>query len=203
MKRIMLLVALASMAAGINSVWVGKSNFSLEHKQQASDHLKDIDIEALELRVHELINKERSKKKIAALAHTEGLVRLARSHSADMAVRDYVAHINPEGDSPTDRAAKANFECKTKSFEGVFPTGIGENIFMSYLYENYEVLIVDGIESRTYNWKSFDEMADEIVSQWMGSRGHRENILRKDYHYGGIGIATNTNYQIFVTQTFC
>ena len=163
----------------------------------------DLDLEALELEVHKLINNERGKKKIAALKNTKGLVTLARNHSADMAIRNYIDHINPEGESPTDRAIKAKFECQTKSFEGVFPTGIGENIFMSYLYENYEVLIVDGVESRTYNWKSFDQMAQEIVRQWMGSKGHKENILRKDYHYGGIGIATNQDYQIFVTQAFC
>ena len=180
-----------------------KPSADSRHVVAVSNQSADTDLEALELEVHKRINDERGKKKIAALKNTKGLVMLARNHSADMAIRNYIAHINPEGESPTDRAVKAKFECQTKSFDGVFPTGIGENIFMSYLYENYEVLIVDGVESRTYNWKSFDQMAREIVNEWMGSKGHKENILRKDYHYGGIGIATNQDYQIFVTQTFC
>ncbi|CAN0566375.1 unnamed protein product, partial [Laminaria digitata] len=140
---------------------------------------------------------------IAPLSYQPRLVELARSHSADMAFRNYVDHINSEGKDPTDRAIDAKFDCKVKSYKGVFPTGIGENILMSYLYENIEIVTTNGVEERTYNWKSFEDMAEEIVRNWMGSKGHRENILRKDYHYEGIGIATNLNSQIFVTQNFC
>ena len=60
----------------------------------------------------------------------------------------------------------------------------------------------NGNESRNYKWKSFDALANEIVSQWMSSPGHKENILGKDYHSGGIGISTNVRYQVFVTQKF-
>lgn len=163
----------------------------------------DLDLEALEERVHELVNFEREKKKIAPLSFQPRLVELARSHSVDMAFRNYVDHINPEGKDPTERAIDAKFECNVKSYKGVYPTGIGENILMSYLYENIEIVTTNGVEERTYNWKSFEDMAEEIVKNWMGSKGHRENILRKDYHYEGIGIATNLNSQIFVTQNFC
>ncbi len=163
----------------------------------------DLDLEALEERVHELVNLEREEKKIAPLSWQPRLVELARSHSADMALRNFVDHINPEGQDPTDRAIAAKFECKVKSFKGVFPTGIGENIFMSYLYENIEIVTTNGVEKRTYNWKSFEDMAQEIVKNWMNSQGHKENILRQDYHYEGIGIATNLNSQLFVTQNFC
>ncbi|MEM8485466.1 MAG: CAP domain-containing protein [Bacteroidota bacterium] len=163
----------------------------------------DLDIEALERQVRDMVNAERDKQKIAPLKSKTQLVSLSRAHSADMAIRDYVAHINPEGHSPTDRARIAKFECKSKGYNGLFPTGIGENIFMSYLYSQYKSVTINGVEERTYDWKSADALASEIVGNWMQSQGHRENILRKDYLYGGIGIATNLNHQIFVTQTFC
>ena len=163
----------------------------------------DLDIEALERQVRDRVNAEREQRKIAPLKSKSQLVSLARAHSADMALRDYVAHINPEGHSPTDRARIAKFECKTQGYKGTFPTGIGENIFMSYLYSQYKSVTINGVENRMYDWKSADELANEIVSNWMSSEGHRENILRKDYLYGGIGIATSMSNQIFVTQTFC
>ncbi len=171
------------------------------HTPSAS--IDDLDLEALERQVQDLINAEREKRKIAPLKSKAQLVSLARAHSADMALRDYVAHINPDGHSPTDRARIAKFECKTQGYKGIFPTGIGENIFMSYLYSQYKSVTINGVENRTYDWKSADELAKEAVHNWMSSEGHRANILRKDYLYGGIGIATSLDNQIFVTQTFC
>jgi len=163
----------------------------------------DIDFEALAARVHELVNAERDLEKIAPLKLDDRLIELARSHSADMAVRDYVAHFTPEGLSPTDRAKKAGFSCTAQPFDNSFPLDIGENIFMSYLYTTYEIREVNDEEKRTYNWKDFETMAREIVDSWMHSAGHRENILTRDYRYAGIGMAADTDYRLFVTQTFC
>ena len=165
--------------------------------------VRDIDLEALEGHVHKLVNREREREKMAPLKYHTRLVELSRTHSADMSTRDYVAHVNPEGAGPTDRAKNAGFECNTRGENGIFPASIGENIFMSYLYARYETQTINGIEKRTYDWKSQESLAREIVSSWMQSPGHRENILRPDYHYEGIGIATNINYQVYVTQTFC
>ncbi len=163
----------------------------------------DIDLEALAERVHVLVNAERDKQKIAPLKSNNRLVELARNHSADMAVRNYVDHYNPEGESPTDRAENAGFSCAVQPFNGDFALDIGENIFMSYLYTTYEVVVINGEEKRTYHWKDFDFLALEIVTNWMNSEGHRENILQQDYRFGGIGIATDTAYRFYVTQTFC
>ena len=163
----------------------------------------DIDLDALAHRVHELVNAEREREKIAPLKTHNRLTELAGNHSADMAVRNFVDHYNPEGASPSERAEAAGFNCTVQPFDGRFPLGIGENIFMSYLYTTYEIVVTNGVEARTYNWKDFETLAREIVDNWMNSEGHRENILRKDYHLTGIGIATDTTYRLFVTQNFC
>ncbi len=163
----------------------------------------DIDIRSLEKKVHERVNKERNKRKIAPLSYEPGLVKIARDHSQDMSNQGYFDHINIAGQTPTERAKVAGFECNYKSHEGVFPTGIAENILMTYLYESYEVRVKNGQESKNYNWKNIDTLAREIVKNWMDSKGHRANILRKDFHHEGIGIVKNDALQIFVTQNFC
>lgn len=170
---------------------------------QPSSQGPDIDLEALSERVHELVNEERERQKISPLKSDKRLVELARNHSADMAVRNYVDHYTPEGKSPTDRATNAGFSCTLQPFSGDFSLDLGENIFMAYLYTTYEAVVVNGEEKRSYNWKDFDTLAHEVVTSWMNSEAHKENILQQDYRFGGIGIATDTAYRYYVTQNFC
>lgn len=54
-----------------------------------------------------IANAERAANGCGPLAADEGLAAVARAHSADMAARDYFAHVNPEGLGPFDRAAAA------------------------------------------------------------------------------------------------
>src|SRR5689334_17863429 len=79
----------------------------------------------LERRVHELINKERTKKKLEALRFDEQLSRIARAHSADMAKRKFFSHVNPDGKNASDRGAKAGYRCQ-KVYVGGFTDGLAE-----------------------------------------------------------------------------
>jgi uncharacterized YkwD family protein len=36
----------------------------------------------------------------------------------------------------------------------------------------------------------------EVVNDWMNSKGHRENILSKDFHYIGVGYVKEGNYWV-------
>lgn len=45
------------------------------------------------------------------------------------------------------------------------------------------------------------EIAEEIVSEWMESDGHRKNILYPQWHSEGIGV--HVDGKIIVTQRFC
>lgn len=50
------------------------------------------------------------------------------------------------------------------------------------------------------------ELAEIIVTQWMESTGHRENILRPEWNSEGIGVAiddTEDDTVVYVTQNFC
>lgn len=63
----------------------------------------------LEVKVHELINKERMKHGLKPFKYSKKLSQIARAHSIDMANRDYTSHYTPEGLNPWQRAGKAGF----------------------------------------------------------------------------------------------
>jgi uncharacterized protein YkwD len=65
---------------------------------------------ALEAHFHELVNAERARRHLIPLARDLALDAVARSHSADMARRGYLSHVNPEGQNPLDRIAAAGID---------------------------------------------------------------------------------------------
>jgi uncharacterized protein YkwD len=158
----------------------------------------EIRIPDLERRVHDLINKERTKKKEAALRFDEALARIARAHSADMGKRKFFSHVNPEKRNATDRGKAAGYICR-KVFAGGYTEGLAENIFQTTLYSRIRIT---GRE-RSYDWYSPEEIAEEAVDGWMHSEGHRKNILGKNFDRAGIGIAISTDDKVIVTQVFC
>lgn len=158
----------------------------------------EIRIPDLERRVHDLINKERTKKKETALRFDEALARIARAHSADMAKRKFFSHVNPEKRNATDRGKLAGYICR-KVYGGGYTEGLAENIYQGTLYSRIRI---SGNE-RSYEWYSPEQIAEEAVDGWMHSEGHKKNILGKNYDRAGIGIAIGTDDKIFVTQVFC
>ena len=42
----------------------------------------------------------------------------------------------------------------------------------------------------------------QVFEGWMESKGHRENILKPEYHEIGLGIATDDKGKVFYTQVF-
>jgi uncharacterized protein YkwD len=57
-----------------------------------------------------LINKARATASLPALAFDPALARVARAHSSDMLLNDYIAHLSPTTGSPADRVAKAGID---------------------------------------------------------------------------------------------
>src|SRR6476646_6411387 len=66
---------------------------------------------SLEIRVSELINAERMKKKLKPLKIDAKLSEIARRHSEDMARRGFFDHVNPDGHGPTERGLAAHYKC--------------------------------------------------------------------------------------------
>lgn len=137
-------------------------------------------MQALELRIFEIVQDERRRidPGARALALNSELVGVARSHSADMAAKNYLAHKGPDGSTSAgiimDRDAQ---------FQGL----LGENIAEEHFVLGY-ALDVDGTARR-------------FVDLWLGSEKHRENLSFARYDRSGVGAAVSGD-TIYVTQLF-
>lgn len=157
-----------------------------------------IEIPALESRVHDLINQQRTSHGLPALRYDSSLSAIARKHSEDMARNNYFSHYNLQGLDPSGRGSQAGYSCY-KDFGSYYMTGIAENIMQNNLYDS--VTYYNGIPR--YDWNTQDEIAQSTVSGWMGSPGHRQNILTSTYDREGIGVAIADDGKVYVTENFC
>ena len=154
---------------------------------------------ALEQRVHDLINQERTAQGLSALDNDPALADVARAHSEDMAAQQYFAHVNPQGQDPTARGEAAGYSCR-KTYGAYYTYGIAENLFLNNLYSSATYYSNRETE---YSWNSPEEIARTTVSGWMNSSGHRENILTPTYDRQGIGVAIGSNDRVYITENFC
>lgn len=145
-----------------------------------------IDQQTLERRVHELINQQRRANGLSSLSFDSSLASIARKHSADMAQNNYFSHYNLQGLDPTGRGARDGYSCY-KNYGSYYTTGIAENIMQNNLYD----------------WSTQEEIAQSTVSGWMGSSGHRKNILTSTYDREGIGVAIASDDKVYITEDFC
>jgi uncharacterized protein YkwD len=152
----------------------------------------------LELRIHELINAERTSRKLSALKIEDRLSKVARTHSRDMSNRSFFDHINPDGKGPSDRGRALGYQCRKYLGEVIYE-GLAENIFQNNLYNR---VIFNGTKT-TYEWNTTEEIARSTVKGWMASPGHRQNILTPRYQRQGLGIFITPSDQVLITQLFC
>jgi uncharacterized protein YkwD len=143
----------------------------------------------VEFYIHVYVNEERTERGLAPLEFDAALRDIARNHSAGMARENYFAHVAPSGTDPGDRYRNADYYCLR---------GAGENI--AYTYFDRRVRADDGSVVR---YRTAEELARGVVSQWMNSTGHRENILSENWEHEGIGVYYAENGRIFATENFC
>lgn len=124
------------------------------------------DLEDAEDAVVRLTNAERAEAGCPPVRVDPRLRRAAREHSRDMARRDYVGHLNPEGQTPGERMAAAGYRY-----------GYAENIAWGY------------------------RDPSSVVAGWMGSEGHRRNMLDCDNRAVGVGVYVGTDGRLW-TQDF-
>lgn len=122
------------------------------------------------------INAYRVQHGAAPLAEDASLQRAAAVHSADMSLRNFIGHYNPDGQGPKERVA------------AVAPDFHGD------LAENIAVL--DGMGG-----KSADEIAAALVKEWVSSPPHRKNLKSANYTRSGIGIARKGD-TVYATELF-
>lgn len=81
----------------------------------------------------ELINKERASMGLSALSLDTALSSVAVAHSEDMAKRDFIDHINPDGVGPFDRidAAGVGYVSAAENIASGFATA--DKVFQSWM----------------------------------------------------------------------
>jgi uncharacterized protein YkwD len=110
-----------------------------------------------------LVNRERAATGARPLQPNAGLQRAADSQAENMALDDYFGHLGPAGESLLARTRAVGYLSGSQvGYE------VGENIAWGTL--------------------SF-ATPRAIVAAWMGSPGHRENILDPSYRDTAIGVA--------------
>jgi uncharacterized protein YkwD len=157
------------------------------------------EISAVELaqRIHLLINKERARHRLGALAWDAALADIAAGHSRDMARRNYFSHDTPEGRGFPDRYRRGGYRCEIRIGDVIY--GGAENIALGRLYNS--ATIIDGVKYP--QWNSMQQIARKTVDGWMHSAGHRHNILTSYWRHEGVGIEILRDNKVLITQDFC
>ena len=128
---------------------------------------------AYEQRVVELVNAERARVGMPPLKRNTDLDYAARYHAKDLQDEDYFAH---------DSYDATNMVCSwseriSKFYSGW--NGLGENIAGGY------------------------STPENVMSGWMGSSGHKDNILSTGYREMGVGYYYGSNgYHSYWVQDF-
>jgi uncharacterized protein YkwD len=122
------------------------------------------------------VNGYRASHDVPALANDGALQRAAAVHSADMSIRNFTGHFNPDGQGPQERVT------------AVIPD------FKSDLAEN--IAVVDGLGGQ-----SPAAIAADLLKKWVASPMHRKNIRGAGYTRSGVGIARKGD-TIYATELF-
>jgi uncharacterized protein YkwD len=141
-------------------------------KVSAACYKGDNAVCAIEEKVFELVNAERAKAGLAALEFSPRVSFVARDWSEEQASERRISHDG----WPQAREA---------AFRDEFGTDLGTDA------EN--VAMIGGASAAT--------VARQLMDMWMGSPGHRLNILGR-HHALGVGVAERGDGEWYATQLF-
>ena len=112
-----------------------------------------------------LLNEQRTQHGLAPVYSNAGLAASALAHSAEMKANSYFAHDSSDGSSFSDRIAATGYLRGAKNWL------VGENIA----------------------WGSLTLGTPQaLMTAWMNSPEHRDNILEPGFHEIGVGTVWGT-----------
>jgi uncharacterized protein YkwD len=126
-----------------------------------------------EAEIFRLVNEERKRGGAPLLKSSQRLVLASRGHRYDMALRNYLGHNGPAGDTPAERVHGV----------GVDSAALAENIYMDRDTDQ-------------------EKLAERTVQGWLGSPEHRANMLSPNLATTGVGVARAADGTAYVTQDF-
>jgi len=149
----------------------------------------------VEDRVHYAVNNVRDAHGLPPLQWDEKLARIARSHSSDMASRNFVGHSTPTGTGLGERYRRFDYDDRVPD-DGRNALLAGENI--AKLHVGIPSKRIDG---KTVTYETVFDLGHGAVHGWMNSAGHRENLLRHRWQREGIGVVID-HHTVYITQNF-
>lgn len=131
--------------------------------------------------IHRATNAERGAARRKPVRRDRALDSIAQEHAADMARRGYFAHKSPSGTTDTHRALKAGY---THEWAGAGRVWIMDNIW------------------KMPRGRCGRGLARAAVRSWLGSPGHRANMLDTRHARLGVGVAVSRRGAIYAVQAF-
>ncbi len=126
----------------------------------------------LEAALLQEVNELRQRYHLIPLQRSAELDGVARGHSDDMARRNFMSHVTPEGANPVDRMHRAGLAGFTLAAENLGRTDVQS------------------------------APAREIVRAWLDSSAHRENLLAPHFNTTGIGVTRAADGGLLFTQVY-
>lgn len=120
------------------------------------------------------VNEERAKAGVAPLSYNTTMEKYARIKSQDMGDNNYFSHTDLNG----------NYITAKMKADGVSYNSWGENIAYLGGYGTDPTVL-----------------ANQFMTNWMNSSGHRKNILSTDFTSIGVGVYQIGN-KVYATQEF-
>ena len=166
----------SSTTITMNGSYSIRANFEQESSSPPGVDYTAVEAEAL---IIALVNNERQTHGLSALSQDGLLTSLAREHSISMVENGFFGHERYPGQRPFNYGQQPG-------------TIRGENLAM--------------IPTRSTipgPYLSLQEVCEWAISAWMGSPGHRANILESRYVITGVGVtfSHDGNY-LYITQMF-
>jgi len=147
------------------------------------------DAELLAFMVEERINDKRVAKKRNVLQADPVLWRAADDHNNYMLTKGKLTHDQKGKD-------KKNVKDRVTFYNGEFEI-VGENIqFMGFN-------VMTTKKKKTILLPTYEEAADNIAKNWIKSKGHYQNLIKKEFEYVGTAMSLDLEQNgIYATQVF-
>jgi uncharacterized protein YkwD len=127
-------------------------------------------LSAPEQEILDRVNRERARAGRRPLRASRRLAVVARGHSFDMAIRNYLAQRSPEGSGPAERVRGV----------GIAHDAVAENVYAEERPDRRG-------------------LAERAVLAWLGGAAERENLLSDHFTDSGVGVALAPNGRTYVT----
>nr|WP_319540406.1 CAP domain-containing protein [uncultured Methanospirillum sp.] len=135
--------------------------------------------------IFSMTNNVRSSNNVTPLIWDDDLAMLAVTYTDRMITQRFFSHTDPDGHDQSDRAKAAGYNT-VKEIEGGARIGVAENI----AYVGTGNVAGYGYVNPT----DPESIAKGVMTGWMKSKGHRENILDPLASKIGVGLSYNGEY---------